>query len=142
MSNRLFQGIIHQMSEAIDRTIGVIDESSIIIACSDLSRVGDIFERATLDAMASEDVFVAEECTFKPFGPRQNRQRSRHEEDTDELGIRSHVSDRLWHSGLSDYFRSVEYVPAKLSDLGLCVRCGGNGAGRLFQGMEYGIQFQ
>ena len=32
MSNRLFQGIIHQMSEAIDRTIGVIDESSIIIA--------------------------------------------------------------------------------------------------------------
>ncbi len=44
MSNRLFQGIIHQMSEAIDRTIGVIDESSIIIACSDLSRVGDIFE--------------------------------------------------------------------------------------------------
>ena len=64
MSNRLFQGIIHQMSEAIDRTIGVIDESSIIIACSDLSRVGDIFERATLDAMASEDVFVAEECTF------------------------------------------------------------------------------
>ncbi len=72
MSNRLFQGIIHQMSEAIDRAIGVIDESSIIIACSDLSRVGDIFERATLDAMASEDVFVAEECTFKPFGPRQN----------------------------------------------------------------------
>ena len=72
MSNRLFQGIIHQMSEAIDRTIGVIDESSIIIACSDLSRVGDIFEEAALDAMAAEDVFIAEECTFKPFGPRQS----------------------------------------------------------------------
>ena len=72
MSNRLFQGIIHQMREAIDRTIGVIDESSIIIACSDLSRVGDIFEEAALDAMAAEDVFIAEECTFKPFGPRQS----------------------------------------------------------------------
>lgn len=72
MSNRLFQGIIHQMSEAIDRTIGVIDESSIIIACSDLSRVGDIFEKASLDAMAAEDVFVADEFTFKAFGPRQS----------------------------------------------------------------------
>ena len=27
MSNRLFQGIIHQTKEAIDRTIGVIDET-------------------------------------------------------------------------------------------------------------------
>ena len=34
MSNRLFQGIIHQMRDTIDRTIGVVDESSVIIACS------------------------------------------------------------------------------------------------------------
>ncbi len=27
MSNRLFQGVVHQMREAIDRTIGVIDET-------------------------------------------------------------------------------------------------------------------
>ena len=33
MSNRLFQGVIHQMRDSIDRTIGVIDESSVIIAC-------------------------------------------------------------------------------------------------------------
>jgi len=36
MSNRLFQGVIHQMRDSIDRTIGVIDESSVIIACSEL----------------------------------------------------------------------------------------------------------
>ena len=36
MSNRLFQGVVHQMREAIDRTIGVIDETMAIIACSDL----------------------------------------------------------------------------------------------------------
>ncbi len=40
MSNRLFQGVIHQMKDTIDRTIGVIDESSVIIACSELGRVG------------------------------------------------------------------------------------------------------
>ena len=33
MSNRLFQGIIHQTREAIDRTVGVIDETMTIIAC-------------------------------------------------------------------------------------------------------------
>ena len=29
MSNRLFQGVIHQMRDAIDRTIGVMDETSV-----------------------------------------------------------------------------------------------------------------
>ena len=33
MSNRLFQGVIHKMKDAMDRTIGVIDESGVIIAC-------------------------------------------------------------------------------------------------------------
>ena len=30
----LFQGVVHQMRDAIDRTIGVIDESMAIIACT------------------------------------------------------------------------------------------------------------
>lgn len=42
MSNRLFQGVIHQMRDAIDRTIGVIDETSVIIACSELGRIGEV----------------------------------------------------------------------------------------------------
>ena len=41
MSNRLFQGIIHQMKDAIDRTIGVVDASGTIICCSDLRRIGE-----------------------------------------------------------------------------------------------------
>lgn len=40
MSNRLFQGIIHQMKDAVDRVIGVIDENGIIISCSDLAKIG------------------------------------------------------------------------------------------------------
>ena len=42
MSNRLFQGVVHQMREAIDRTIGVIDETMSVIACSDLGRIGEV----------------------------------------------------------------------------------------------------
>ena len=40
MSNRLFQGIIHQMTDTVDRTIGVIDETGVIIACSELVKIG------------------------------------------------------------------------------------------------------
>ena len=31
MSNRLFQGLIHQMKDAIGRTIGVVDENGVIV---------------------------------------------------------------------------------------------------------------
>lgn len=47
MSNRLFQGVIHQMRDSIDRTIGVIDESSVIIACSELGKIGEVTESVT-----------------------------------------------------------------------------------------------
>ncbi len=42
MSNRLFQGVIHQMKDAIDRVIGVIDDNGVIIACSELVKIGEI----------------------------------------------------------------------------------------------------
>ncbi len=42
MSNRLFQSVIHQMREAVDRTIGVIDETGAVISCSDLGRIGEV----------------------------------------------------------------------------------------------------
>ena len=35
MSNRLFQGVVHQMRDTIDRVIGVVDETATIIACSE-----------------------------------------------------------------------------------------------------------
>ena len=35
MSNKLFQSVIHQMKDAIDRVIGVIDENGVIISCSE-----------------------------------------------------------------------------------------------------------
>ena len=55
MSNRVFQGIIHQTKEAINRTVGVIDESMTIIACSNLTRIG---EPATM--LTSENFTVQE----------------------------------------------------------------------------------
>ncbi len=70
MSNRLFQGVVHQMRDAIDRTIGVIDETSAIIACSDLGRIGEMCTAITPDAFTATDAFVVDGNTYKPFGSR------------------------------------------------------------------------
>ncbi|MEG0750510.1 MAG: helix-turn-helix domain-containing protein [Oscillospiraceae bacterium] len=40
MSNRLFQGIVFQMKDAIDRVVGVADETCAVVACSDLAQIG------------------------------------------------------------------------------------------------------
>ena len=53
MSNRLFQGIVHQMKDAIDRTIGVIDETSVVIACSELGKIGEVNESVKFETFSS-----------------------------------------------------------------------------------------
>ena len=69
MSNRLFQGVVHQMRDAIDRVIGVIDENASIIACSELSKIGTTGDYYSVDFGESHDVFVRDGYTYKPFGP-------------------------------------------------------------------------
>lgn len=75
MSNRLFQGVVHQMREAIDRTIGVIDETMAIIACSDLGRIGEVSESVTAESFSAPEAFVRDGYTYKAFG---SRPRSEH----------------------------------------------------------------
>lgn len=68
MSNRLFQGIIHQMKDAIDRTIGVIDETSVVIACSELGKIGEVNENVNSETLSSSVPFVINGYTYKSFG--------------------------------------------------------------------------
>lgn len=56
------------MRDTIDRTIGVVDESSVIIACNELGKIGEVFESVPSDEAGSPDVFTAEGYTFKSFG--------------------------------------------------------------------------
>ena len=42
MSNRLFQSVIHQMKDAVGRVIGLIDENGLVIACSELQKIGEM----------------------------------------------------------------------------------------------------
>ncbi len=67
MSNRLFQGVIHQMKDAIDRIIGVIDENGVIIACSELVKIGEIRQGVRDELTYSSDVVASGGYTYRPI---------------------------------------------------------------------------
>ena len=72
MSNRLFQGVIHQIKDAIDRTVGVVDENCMVIACSELGKIGETHEVMFVGGVpGSNDFFVRGPYTYKPFGTPQ-----------------------------------------------------------------------
>ena len=58
MSNRLFQGLVYQMRDTIDRMIGVIDESATIIACSDLTKIGEPNDFLAVDLGENSEALV------------------------------------------------------------------------------------
>lgn len=68
MSNRLFQGLVHQMKDTIDRMIGVVDDQANIIACSELSKIGLTNDFISLENADSHEVFIRDGFTYKPFG--------------------------------------------------------------------------
>ena len=67
MSNRLFQGVIHQMKDCIDRSFGVIDESFTVTASSELSRIGETVPAFSL----TNDICVEGGYTYKTIASNQ-----------------------------------------------------------------------
>ena len=71
MANRLFQSVIHQMKDTVDRTIGVIDENGTVISCSELVRIGEMRQGLREEKLYSSDEGVC--CrggyTYRPIGP-------------------------------------------------------------------------
>ncbi|MDL2293576.1 helix-turn-helix domain-containing protein [Ruminococcaceae bacterium OttesenSCG-928-D13] len=54
MANRVFQSVVYQMKDVLDRVGGVVDETGAVVACTDLTRVGEIFEPLDKNAQAGE----------------------------------------------------------------------------------------
>ncbi|MBE6729621.1 MAG: PucR family transcriptional regulator [Ruminococcaceae bacterium] len=71
MSNRLFQGVIHQMKDTIDKTFGVLDENNIIIACSELGKIGESLD-VSFELSAGNECSKADGYTFKSINPSQS----------------------------------------------------------------------
>ena len=68
MSNRLFQGIIHQIGDAANRTIGVIDDTGVIIACSELVKIGEARHGIHDELAYTSDAVTVEGYTYRPIG--------------------------------------------------------------------------
>ena len=67
MSNRLFQSIVHQMKDSINRTIGVVDRNGTVISCSELVRIGEIIEGVKEELTFTNDAFHLNGSTFQQF---------------------------------------------------------------------------
>jgi carbohydrate diacid regulator len=65
MSNRLFQTVIHQMKDVVGRTIGVIDENGIIIASSELNKIGESRQRVKEELSHAPDGLVLDGYTYR-----------------------------------------------------------------------------
>ncbi len=68
MSSRLFQGVIHQMKDAVDRVIGVIDDNGQIIACSELVKIGETRYDIKDELYYATDTVVSGGYTYRPIG--------------------------------------------------------------------------
>ncbi|GHU90153.1 CdaR family transcriptional regulator [Clostridia bacterium] len=71
MSSRMFQGVMLQMKDATARAVGVIDASGTVVACTELSAIGERRENAAADLGLTENGLLrAEGCTYKTLGGR------------------------------------------------------------------------
>ena len=73
MASRLFQSIILQMKDAIDRTVGIIDASGTVVACSDLKRIGEMREDAAAELSYVGDMIRFGGYTYRPVSDRSTR---------------------------------------------------------------------
>ena len=104
MSNRLFQGVVHQLRDAVDRTIGVVDEASAIIACSDLGRIGEVNESVPAETIAAGDPFILNGCTYMPFGSKPHPEYAVFVEGTDDAAQKYTALLAISLSSIKQYY--------------------------------------
>ena len=84
MSNRLFQSVVHQMRDAVGRTVGITDKTFMITACSELGMIGTTVDIAKTDIKMKSEIFVRNGFTYKPFGSDGNFEYLMFVEGTDQ----------------------------------------------------------
>jgi carbohydrate diacid regulator len=88
MSNVVFQGVIHQMKDAIDRPVGVVDETGMVISCSELGRIGTSQQASIPEIFASNDIVTFDNCTYLTFGTNMRREYAVFVDGDDDLSAR------------------------------------------------------
>lgn len=104
MSNRLFQGIIHQMRDSIDRTVGVVDENFTVVSCSDLAKIGEQNDFVFVDMENNSECFVRDGYTYKPFGNGQKNEYAVFVSGSDDLAAKFCSLLAVSFSGIKQYY--------------------------------------
>lgn len=73
MASRLFQSIILQMKDMVDRTIGIVDASGAVVACTDLPRIGEMREEAITELGFAGEMVRFGGYTYHSTGERSTR---------------------------------------------------------------------
>ena len=73
MASRMFQSIILQMKDAVDRTIGIINARGAVVACTDLKRIGEMREDAAAELSYVGDMIRFGGYTYRPVADRTTR---------------------------------------------------------------------
>ena len=74
MSGRIFQNVVLQLKENTDRTVGVIDAEGIVIACSELSMIGQRWaENVPVVNAAGGSMVTSDGKTFKALNGWSNQ---------------------------------------------------------------------
>lgn len=73
MASRLFQSIILQMKDTVDRTIGIVDATGAVIACTDLPRIGEMREDAVTELGFAGEMIRFGGYTYRSVSDRATR---------------------------------------------------------------------
>ena len=88
MANRLFQGVIHQMRDAIDRTVGVIDESGAVVSCSEMEKIGETIKADGKEIFSSNEPVQADGLTYLAFDSRMKHEYAVFVNGDDDLAVK------------------------------------------------------
>lgn len=84
MANRVFQGVVYQMKDAIDRAVGVVDETGTVISCSDLNLIGEVRDGFAAQRMDGGDAFVQGGWSYHQFSSNKHNDYAVFVEGVDE----------------------------------------------------------
>ena len=85
MANRVFQSVIYQMKDAVNRIVGVVDETGTVIACSELNLIGEVRESFLAERLGSADRFVRDGYSYQQFSNAKHNDYAVFVEGTDEV---------------------------------------------------------
>ena len=84
MANRVFQNVVYQMKDAVDRVVGVVDETGAVISCSELGQIGEVRDGVAAVSQAAGETLTLDGYSYHQFSNAKHNDYAAFVEGTDE----------------------------------------------------------